>query len=226
MEQDKLETPGKLSEEWGLELPAKKLAMIKARELGTIYQGTIIGCSHCTFLAAVNALELEGVKLISDDIRDKFFTGLMGLTGGVGNSGLGTCGAVNGASFVVSLATNITIEENARDNSNRWLAFFDVKHYIVEKFIVRWGTITCREIQIKKFGMAYDSRNPERSKQLFQMAKVKGCRNPYECTIALGAGWAAEAAWDIVHRSPGEREWLKEEIKRKQATDKNIISFW
>ncbi len=217
----KLETPKKLSADWGLELPPKKRAIIRARELGTIYQGTIIGCSHCAFLAAIDALESEGIKLISEDIKDKLFTGLMGLTGGVGNSGIGTCGAVNGASFAVSLATNITIEENAKDNSNRWLAFYNVKHYVCDKFMEKWGAITCREIQIKNFGRAYDSQMPERSKQLFQAAKEKGCRNPYDCTIAIGAGWAAEAAWEIVHQNFDERERLKEEIKRKQATDQS-----
>lgn len=175
-------------------------------EIGGKYVPTYWGCAQSSFLATVDILREFGIEILTENEEKSMFPGFVGLAGGTGNVGIGTCGAVNGASFVVSLATNITIEENARDNSNRWLAFFDVKHYIVEKFIARWGTIICREIQIKKFGMAYDSRNPERSKQLFQMAKVKGCRNLYECTIALGAGWAAEAAWDIVHRSPGERE--------------------
>jgi hypothetical protein len=218
---DNLETPKKLSEDWGIELPPIKRVIIKARELGTTYQGTIIGCSHCTFLAAFDALKKEGIELSSDDIRDKLFTGLMGLTGGVGNCSIGTCGAVNGASFLVSLATNVTIEENAKDNSNRWLAFYDVKKYVCDRFIERWGAITCREIQIKNFGMAFDSRQPKRSKELFAAAKEKGCRNPYDCTIAIGAGWAAEAAWEIVHRTTQERELLKQEIIRKQSTDQS-----
>jgi len=218
---EQLETPKKLSEDWGIELPPGKLAVIKARELGTKYQGTIIGCSHCTFIAAFDALKEVGVTLASDDIRDKLFTGLMGLTGGVGNCHRGTCGAVNGASFLVSLASNVTIEETARDNSNRWLAFYDVKKYICDRFIEKWGAITCREILIKNFGMAFDSRRPNRSKELFAAAKAKGCRNPYDCTIAIGAGWAAEAAWEIVHRTAEERELLKEEIKRRQSTDRS-----
>jgi hypothetical protein len=218
---EQFETPKKMSDDWGIELPPRKRAIIKARELGTIYQGTIIGCSHCTFIAAFDALKSVGITLASDDIRDKLFTGLMGLTGGVGNSHIGTCGAVNGASFLVSLASNVTIEENSKDNSNRWLAFYDVKHFICDRFIEKWGAITCREILIKNFGMAFDSRKPNRSKELFAAAKEKGCRNPYECTIAMGAGWAAEAAWEIVHRTPEEREHLKQEIIRKQSTDRS-----
>jgi len=215
----KLETPKKLSANWGLELPPKKRAIIKAREFGARFQGTIVGCPHCTFLAAIEALAEEGIELISDDIKDKIFTGIMGLTGGVGNSAIGTCGAVTGASMVISLATNVTIEENSKDNSNRWLAYYDVKKYVCDKFMERWGAITCREIQIKNFGRAYSSRVAERSKELFAAAKIKGCRNPYECTISIGAGLAAEGAWEIVNRTPEEREALKAEIKRKQATD-------
>lgn len=220
-EEKKLETPKQLSMDWGIELPPKKRAIIKARELGTGYQGTIIGCSHCAFLAAIDALESEGIKLVSEDIKDKLFTGLMGLTGGVGNSAIGTCGAVNGASFVVSLATNVTIEENAKDNANRWLAYYNVKHYVGDKFMKRWGAITCREIQIKNFGRAYNSRRPERSKELFQIASEKGCRNPYDCTIGIAAGWAVEGVWDILHQTPEERKALKKEIIRKQATDQS-----
>jgi len=220
MAEKKLETPKKLSMDWGIELPPKKRAIIKARELGTGYQGTIIGCSHCTFLAAVNAPESEGIKLISEDIKDKLFTGLMGLTGGAGNSAIGTCGAVNGASFVISLATNVTMEENKKDIDSTWPAYYNVKHYITDRFMKKWGAITCREIQIKNFGRAYDSRRPERSKELFQIAAEKGCRNPYECTIGTAAGWAVEGVWEILNQTPEEREKLKEEIMRHQASDR------
>ena len=217
----KLETPKKLSKDWGLELPPKQRAIIKARELGAIYQGTIVGCPHSTFLAAINALASEGIELVPDDIKDKIFTGIMGLTGGVGNSAIGTCGAVTGASVVIGLATNVTIEENAKDNSSRWLAYYDVKHYVTDRFYKMWGAITCREIQIVNFGRAYDSRIAERSKELFRDALVRGCRNPYICTIAIGAGLAVEGAWEILHRTPKEREVLKAEITRKQATDQS-----
>jgi len=35
------------------------------------------------------------------------------------------------------------------------------------------------------------------SKHKFRYKNPQG-RNPYDCTIAIGAGWAAEAAWEIV----------------------------
>lgn len=212
---DDLKTPEK-KKDWGIELPLKKRAVIKARELGAKYQGTLVGCGHSTFAAVMDALKSEDISLISEGVEDKIFTGAMGLTSGGGNSAIGTCGAFMGASLAVSLATDIKVEENKNDLANRWLAYHDVKKYIGDRFMDKWGAITCREIQIENFGRAYNHQIADRSKQFFEAAKEKGCRNPYDCVIANSAGWAVEGILEILSRSSEEREDIKKEVKRKQ----------
>jgi len=200
----------------------KRKCIQKAKELAAEYQGTLVGCGHCSFAAIIDALKSVGIRLIPEEVEEKAFSGLMGLTGGVGNMGLGACGALIGASFCVSLATGVTRKENETDKDNRWLAYYDVKKYMCEKFLERWGALTCREIQMKNFGRAYNSRIPERSKELFEMANKKGCRNPEQCTISLAAGWATEAILEILERTQEEREKLKREIIATYAKDTKV----
>jgi hypothetical protein len=102
------------------------------------------------------------------------------------------------------------------------LAYHDVKRYLGDKFMERWGALTCREIQIKNFGVALNSRIPERNKELFRIAKEKGCGTPDQCTIALAAGWATEAILKIRERSPEERERIKQQL----TSSRSRMKFW
>jgi hypothetical protein len=194
----------------------------KARELGPAYERSLVGCGHCSFAAVVDSLKSVGIRLIPEKAEEKAFSGLIGLTGGFGNMGIGSCGALSGAAFALSLATGVTKEENAQDKTSRWLAYRDVKKYIGDKFVERWGALTCREIQIKNFGIALNSRIPERNKELFKVASEKGCGTPDQCTIALAAGWATEGILEILDRSAAERERIKAELTSERFAHK----FW
>ena len=200
----------------------RRCCIQRAKELGPAYERSLDGCGHCSFAAVMDSLKLEGIRLITEEAEEKAFSGLMGLTGGFGNMGIGSCGALSGAAFALSLATGVTKEENARDKTSRWLAYRDVKKYIGDKFVERWGALTCREIQIKNFGVALNSRIPERNKELFKTATEKGCGTPDRCTIALAAGWATEGVLEILDRSPEERERIKTELTSERFAHK----FW
>ncbi len=200
----------------------KKRCIQKARELGPTYERSLVGCGHCSFAAVIDSLKSAGIRLIPDEAEEAAFSGLMGLTGGFGNMGIGSCGALSGAAFALGLATGVTKEENARDKTSRWLAYRDVKKYIGDKFLDRWGALTCREIQIKNFGIALNSRIPERNKELFRTASEKGCGTPDRCTIALAAGWATEGILEILNRTSEERERIKAELTSERFAHK----FW
>lgn len=185
----------------------KERAIQKAKELGAEYQKTVIGCAHCSFIAALDALRSEGIEVVSEEVEDEIMKGLVGLTGGVGNMGIGTCGAVIGSSAAVSLFTGIGRKEN-QDKANRWISYWNVKTGVVDKFLERYGSIICRDIQIKNFGRAYNSRISERSKELFETAKCMGCRTPEGCTIAFGAACAVEMIFRHME-NPVDAEALK-----------------
>ncbi len=200
----------------------RRCCIQKAKELGPAYERSLVGCGHCSFAAVADSLKSQGIRLAAEEVEEKIFSGLIGLTGGFGNMGIGSCGALSGAAFAISLATGVTKEENAQDKTSRWLAYRDVKKYIGDKFLERWGALTCREIQIRNFGIALNSRIPERNKELFKIASEKGCGTPEQCTIALAAGWATEGILEILNRTSDERERIKQELTSERFSNK----FW
>lgn len=175
----------------------KERCIQKARELGAWYEAELAGCGHSTFAATIDALRSEGIEIISEEVEDEFLKGLVGLTGGVGNMGLGSCGAVTGACAAVSLVSGIGRLEN-QIKEKRWISYWNVKTGIIDKFMEKYGAITCRPIQIRHVGRAFNSRIPEMNKALFRAAQEKVCRTPAKCTIAEGAAWAVEAIFRIM----------------------------
>ena len=108
----------------------KERCIQKARELAVEYQGTLVGCGHCSFAATLDALRTEGIEIVPKEIEEELFKGVLGLTGGIGNLGVGTCGAVSGASFAISLACNIGPKELAPNKALRWIPYYYVKRVI------------------------------------------------------------------------------------------------
>ena len=87
----------------------------KSNQLAVEYEAKYKGCGQCTFLAIVDALRWGGLEIIPKDVEDRLFSGLCLLTGGVGLSGEGTCGAVASGTLAIGLALGIqreTIDEN------------------------------------------------------------------------------------------------------------------
>ncbi|HON42321.1 MAG TPA: C-GCAxxG-C-C family protein [Bacillota bacterium] len=192
----------------------KEKCIQRARELAVEYQTTLVGCAHGSFAATVDALREFGIELVTPEVEDIMFKGLVGLTGGLGNMNTGTCGAVTGSSFAVSLACNITRELTEQQGKGmRWIAYYNVADGVANRFIEKYGSIVCRDIQLRIFGMAFDSRVPGRNKELFGCASKHNCQTPGACTIANGAGWAAERIWDMVH-NPKDLTWVISEHEK------------
>ena len=96
----------------------KERCIQRAKELAFQYQGTLVGCAHCSFSAVLDALREEGIELVSQDVQNEIFKGIIGLTGGCGNMHIGTCGAVLGSSAAISLAVGIGREE--QEKNGKW----------------------------------------------------------------------------------------------------------
>jgi hypothetical protein len=146
---------------------------------------------------------------VDERLENEMFKGLMGLTGGIGNLGYGTCGALSGAGFALSLAIGIGREELNEDKRNRWIPYYRLKEAMGEKWLAEYHGLSCRHTQIKNFGRAWNSRIPEMSKELFASAQERGCRVPNACTIANAAAMAVEAIFDM-RENPKDLEYLKD----------------
>ena len=195
----------------------KSRCIQRARELAVEYQCTIVGCAHSSFSAVLDALREEGIELVSPQVQNEIFKGLIGLTGGFGNTHMGTCGAVLGSSFAISLAAGVGREEQEEQGKKmRWISYYNVKKGVGDKFMDQFGSIKCRDILLNRFGIAYDSQYPGRNKEFFAMAKKVGCCTPQACIIAQGAAYAVETIWDLLENKE-DQSWVWE--KHEPAID-------
>jgi len=191
------------------EVLLRRKAVAKARELAVEYQGSLVGCGHCSFTAIMEALRYVGMEIVDERMQNQMFKGLIGMTGGLGNMGIGTCGAVQGSGYAISLAADVGSDSLNQDKRNRWYAYYWVKTGLGDPWTEQYGGITCRETQISIFGKAVNMRIPERSKELFDFASELGCRNAGSCTIANAAAMATETIIEMkLH--PRDLSYLKD----------------
>ena len=188
----------------------KEKCIQRAKELAFQYQHTLVGCAHCSLSAVFDALREFGIEIVSEDVQNEMFKAVIGCTGGCGNTHIGTCGAVFGSSFAVSVAAGVDMDKQLNEGKKtRWISYYLIKKYIGDRFKEDYGSIVCRDILLKKFGVSFDSQYPGRNKEMFAHAERVGCRNAAACTISKAAGYAVEAIWDYLHNDE-DYSWVWE----------------
>jgi len=185
-------------------LVEKEKIIKRAKELGAENELKYVGCVQSTFCAVVDALREAGIELVTPEVEEIFFTAGVGLSGGVGITCRGSCGALVGASLAVSLATGVGRKEQEKDPMSRQISYKNVREYIANKFLEKYGGLTCREVQWARFGKAWDLTRPECFED-FHKNELEKCRTPdgktiEECTIPVAAAWAVEAILEILEK--------------------------
>jgi hypothetical protein len=181
----------------------------RAGELAGQYVPIYWGCGQSTFSAIVDALREGGIELCSRGDEDQMFKGLVGLSGGYGNMGIGTCGALVGASFAVSLFSRTGREEQLRDPDHRRISYDNVAGTIGEKFLKEFGGLSCRDVTWKRFGKQYDSWDPEAKKEFNRDEEERGCIGEEKCTQPMAARWTTEYILELME-NPLTLEKVKE----------------
>ena len=162
----------------------------RAGELAGEYVPIYWGCAQSAFAAIVDALREGGIELCTKEDEDEMFEGLIGLSGGYGNMNIGTCGALVGAAFALSLFSGIGREEQLKDPDYRRIAFDNVADTIGERFLKEFNGVRCRDVTWSRFGKQYDSWDPDAKREFARDEKSRGCIGPEKCTIAKAARWA------------------------------------
>ena len=171
-----------------VELKRTKEEIIKkAGELGAEYDSKYRGCAQCTFLAIVDALRWGGIEIMPQDMEESLFSGLALLSGGVGMTGDGSCGAVTAGVLAIGIALGIS-REKLMDSGVRRMAYDTAKGAILDKYYAKYNSILCKDVQRKHFGKAWDLTVPEMSEEFL--------KESHGCTIAQTAMWATECILD------------------------------
>lgn len=194
-----------ISEEIANDEERKKDLIESAYEIGGDYFTTFWGCSQASYMATVDTLRTEEIELLTKNDQEKIFPALVGLAGGSGNMGVGSCGAFVGTAFLVSLTAlrsqGITREVQESNINHRWIAFDSVYQHTVERFLEKYDGLSCRDVTWARFGKQYDSWNPKGKAEFAKDEEERGCKNDtagYPCTIARAVAWAVEDIIDIM----------------------------
>lgn len=173
------------------------------------------GCAQAAFCTIVDYLrEEEGVELVAPETEEEMFKALVGLSGGAGNSGWGSCGALTGSGFAISLATGVGREQlvELRDAGARWLAFDNVAETIGQKFKDNFKGLTCHDVTFNRFGKWYDRWDPVVKAEFIKEEGERACFTPDKCTVAMAAAWAVEIILDL-RKNPRTLEQVKRNHK-------------
>jgi hypothetical protein len=158
----------------------------KANELGTEYAAKYKGCGQCTFSAIIDALRWGGLEVVSRDMEDRLFSGICLLTGGVGLSGDGSCGAVVSGTLAIGLALGLRRESTDEKLFRQSCAI--VRDALLDKYYRKYNSLVCKDIQRKFYGKAWDLARDEMSAEFLGITKG--------CVIMEGAMWATEVILD------------------------------
>jgi hypothetical protein len=182
-------------------LEKRQICKIKAKELVHEYMNKNMGCSVSTFLAIINSLKGVGVDFIKPEVENEIVKSLVGFDNGIGNMSIGTCGPVTAASFIISLASKTKCEEMNIDlRKARWIPYYYIKEGIGKELIESYGTIVCRGIQLKSFGMSWDIIDEERKNEFRQYIADNKCLQSDVCPIVKVAMLGVDAVLDIMEK--------------------------
>jgi mannitol-1-phosphate 5-dehydrogenase len=151
----------------------------RAYKLAFQYEREYHGCGQCT-LAAV----LESI----DQFDEAVFRAATTLSGGLGLCGDATCGALTAAALAIGMVYPRTRANFAGDRDSKYRGFSMVQQ-LRERYMQRYGSITCHGIHRHEWGRPYDLRY-EAEREAFEAAGA----HEDKCTsvVAQAAKWAVE----------------------------------
>ncbi len=151
----------------------------RAYQAGDYYERTYYGCGQCALAALQDAFDRRD---------DAVFRAATGLAGGGGLACDGSCGAYNAGILFFGQVLGRDRDDFADPEGVR-LQTAEMVRELRQRFIDRYGSVTCRNIQTKTMGRPYYIADPED----FQRFHDAGAHDVY-CpeVVGLAARWAAE----------------------------------
>ncbi len=144
------------------------------------------GCAQCTLAGIFEALGVED---------EGVFKAATGLADGVGLTGDGHCGALSGGAMAISYFFGRSREEFGDMMKQLHACILSKKLH--DRFVEKYGTCRCTNIQEKTFGRFYNLYDTEEMKAAFKAGL------PDKCSTLVGE--TARMAAEIIL---GERERL------------------
>jgi len=201
----------------------RKRIIDKAGHLADELAFKYYACAPGTFAGICEGFKSEGIELFSPEVQEVLTRGFVGLQGGIGITGVGTCGAVSAGAFIISYVTGISSEELSKNVNLNYAIAIPVVTYVVDRFEETYGAIDCLRLRYNRVQRAYDRCDPDAKlyETLFAMYEKEKCgimAADYEggrdqVPVVQGARWAAEGVCDLLEMEPEERKEMPEFVQ-------------
>jgi len=169
----------------------KKIFLEKAYMQGFNCERDYRSCSQCTVAAIQDALNTR---------NDYVYKAASGLAGGAGEYVDGICGGYSGGILMMSLLFGRTRkEESTKEGRKKKYDSLRMAAALHDKFIKKYGTVVCSEIQKKIFGRSFNLRD-DKQKELFKSSGAHEDDDKCCAVVGNGAQWSAELIIDEIYR--------------------------
>jgi hypothetical protein len=156
--------------------------------------------------------------LFSPETEEIIVQGMLGLHGGVGMTGIGTCGAITSSAFVISCVIGINTEDLAKNPRLGSVPAVTITEDIMDRFDETYGATDCLKLRYNRVQRTFDFLDPDATmwEVIFATSQPNKCgmfANCYKCGSdqvmpSVGARWAAESICDLLNKEPEERKKL------------------
>lgn len=157
----------------------------KAEEFAAAHEAKYGGCAESTFMGIVDALRWGGLEVITPEVEDAVFPGVQLLSAGIGLSGQGTCGAVSGSTMAIGLALAAASGAGPRDMSTFLEGAGLAQRAVLGGFDEQYRSQRCVDVQMKRFGKAWDFRRPDMTEEFLSI--TDGCAIRDTARLAVAA---------------------------------------
>jgi C_GCAxxG_C_C family probable redox protein len=151
----------------------------KAHDLGFYFEKEFRGCGQCFIAAVYDTLDLP---------YDALFKSMSGLAGGVGMINDGNCGAYIGGVLILS---NFVGRERGdfKDNIGKRFEAYRLARKLRDRFVERYGSVTCGDIHQKIFGRYFNLLDSE---QMALFDEMGGHSDKCPEVVGGAAAWVIE----------------------------------
>jgi len=173
-----------------IEKIGEKEIMQEVYQLGVELESTKYGCAQCTIAALQKAFEIENKDI---------FQAACPLSGGLGATTEGTCGALSGGVMILGYLWGRNKEEfekGTNDRESQALA-----KLLYDRFIQEHGSCRCKDIQTKLLGRSFNFWDDE---DMEAFEKAGGHRDKCPVVVAKACIWTAKIIWDRIHNTSSE----------------------
>jgi C_GCAxxG_C_C family probable redox protein len=122
------------------------------------------GCSQCALSGVFDALGVQ-----NDDI----FRAATGLVDGVGLTGAGHCGALSGGVLAIGYFFGRTKEQFG--DMTKLVKANLLSKKLLDRFVKKYGTCRCADLQISFFGRFYNLYDPEEMEAAMKAGLLETC---------------------------------------------------